>query len=133
AVQEACARIGLVKGKGIAAIIKEHYPKRTLYSVVTLVVVANTINIGADIGAMAEAAGWLIPLPFVVLTLLFTAIILILEVFTSYKAYSRILKWLAFSLLAYPITVFIVDQPWHTVLMASLIPHFEFTFSFFFI
>ncbi len=133
AVQEACARIGLVKGKGIAAIIKEHYSKKTLYSVVTLVVVANTINIGADIGAMAEAAGLLIPLPFVVLTLLFTAIILILEVFTSYKAYSRILKWLAFSLLAYPITVFIVDQPWHTVLMASLIPHFEFTFSFFFI
>src|ERR1700760_542654 len=56
AVQEACARIGLVTGKGIAAVVKEHYSRRVLYAVVGLVVVANTINIGADIGAMASAA-----------------------------------------------------------------------------
>lgn len=133
AVQEACARIGLVTGKGIAAVVKEHYNRKVLYAVIGLVVVANTINIGADIGAMAAAAQLLVPVPFVVLTLLFTAIILTLEIFTNYKTYSKILKWLALTLLAYPITVFIVDQPWSTVLKATVIPHFEFSFDFLFI
>src|SRR3984885_9241171 len=85
AVQEACARIGLVTGKGIAAVVKERYSRRVLYAVVALVVIANTINIGADIGAMAEAAQLIIPIPFVVLTLLFTSTILVLEIFTNYK------------------------------------------------
>lgn len=133
AVQEACARIGMVKGKGIAAVVKEHYSRPVLYAVVSLVVVANTINIGADIGAMASAAQLLIPVHFVVLTLLFTVIILVLEIFTNYKAYSKILKWLAISLLAYPITAFIIDQPWPTVLRATIIPHFELNFAFVFI
>jgi NRAMP (natural resistance-associated macrophage protein)-like metal ion transporter len=133
AVQEACARIGLVTGKGIAAVVKEHYSRKVLYAVVGLVVVANTINIGADIGAMAAAAQLLIPVHFVVLTLLFTITILLLEIFTSYRVYSKILKWLALALLAYPITVFIIDQPWPTVLRATVIPHFEFSFAFLFI
>lgn len=133
AVQEACARIGLVTGKGIAAIVKKHYSKWVLYSVVSLVVIANTINIGADIGAMASAAQLLIPVPFVVLTLIITASILILEIFTNYKVYSRILKWLALALLAYPITVFIVHQPWGTVLKATVVPHVELSFAFLFI
>lgn len=77
-IQEACARIGLVTGKGIAAVIKENYNKPILYSVVGLVVVANTINIGADIGAMAAAANLVLPIPIAVYTLLFTAFILIL-------------------------------------------------------
>ena len=132
-VQEACARIGMVTGKGIAAIVKEHYNAKVLYAVVGLVVIANVINIGADIGAMAAAAALIIPLPFVVWTLLFTASILILEIFTTYKVYARILKWLALSLLAYPITVFIIKMPWLTVLKATFIPHIEFTFAFFFI
>lgn len=133
AVQEACARIGLVTGKGIAAIVKRHYSKWVLYSVVGLVVIANTINIGADIGAMASAAELLVPVPFVVLTLIITATILILEIFTSYKVYSKILKWLALALLAYPITAFIVHQPWGTVLKATVVPHVEFSFEFLFI
>ena len=132
-VQEACARIGMVTGKGIAAIVKENYNKTVLYSVVGLVVVANVINIGADIGAMAAAARLIIPFPFAVWTLLFTASILTLEIFTTYKVYARILKWLALSLLAYPITVFIVQMPWLTVLKATFIPHIEFSFAFFFI
>src|ERR1700729_1356687 len=85
AVQEACARIGLVTGKGIAAIVKEHYSRTVLYAVVGLVVVANTINIGADIGAMASAAQLLVPINFAALTLFFTATILVLEIFTNYK------------------------------------------------
>jgi len=133
AVQEACARIGLVTGKGIAAVVKDNYSKKVLYAVVGLVVVANTINIGADIGAMAAAAQLLIPAPFVVLTLLFTVIILVLEIFTSYRVYSKILKWLALALLSYPITVFIIHQDWPVVLKATVVPHFEFSFAFLFI
>src|SRR5665213_1138752 len=133
AVQEACARIGLVTGKGITTIVRECYSRTVLYLVVGLVVIANTINIGADIGAMAAAAKLIIPAPFILLTLAFTAIILLLEIFTSYKTYSKILKWLAITLLAYPITLFIVHQPWSTILKASVVPHFEFSFAFLFI
>src|SRR5258708_10555596 len=133
AVQESCARIGLVTGKGITTIVKECYSRTVLYIVVGLVVVANTINIGADLGAMAAAAQLLIPAPFIVLTLIFTTIILLLEVFTSYKVYSKILKWLAITLMAYPISLFIVHPPWSTVFRATIIPHFELSFAFFFI
>lgn len=133
AVQEACARIGLVTGKGITTIVKEQYSKTILYAVVGLVVIANTINIGADLGAMAAAAQLLIPGPFIVFTLSFTIIILVLEIFTNYRIYSKILKWLAITLLAYPITLFIVQQPWAIVLKATIVPHFEMSFAFFFI
>jgi len=132
-IQEACARIGAVTGRGLAAVIKENYSKKVLYAAVLLVVVANTINIGADIGAVAAAAQLIIPVNFVILTLGFTALILILEIFTSYKVYSRILKWLALTLLAYPITVFIISQPWQTILRATFMPHIELNFAFFFI
>lgn len=133
AVQEACARIGAVTGKGIAAVTKEYYSKKIVYAVVLLVLLANTINIGADIGAMAAAAQLIFPINFVILTLIFTSFILILEIFTSYKIYAKILKWLAFALIAYPITVFMVHQPWMTLLKATFIPHFEFSFAFLFI
>ena len=133
AVQEACARIGAVTGKGIAAVINTHYSKKVLYAVVLLVLIANTINIGADIGAMAAAAHLIIPINFVILTLIFTVSILLLEIFTSYKVYSKILKWLCISLFAYPITVFIVSQPWLTLLKATFIPHIELNFQFLFI
>jgi len=133
AMQEACARIGAVTGRGLAAVVKAHYSRKVLYAAVFLIVVANTINIGADIGAVAAAAGLLIPVNLIILILGFTALILVLEIFTSYRVYSRILKWLALALLAYPITVFIVSQPWSTVLAATFLPHLEFNFSFFFI
>ncbi|MCX6794811.1 MAG: divalent metal cation transporter [Candidatus Falkowbacteria bacterium] len=133
AIQEACARIGAVTGHGLAAVIKANYSKKILYAAVLLVVVANTINIGADIGAVAAAAQLIIPVNFVVLILGFTALILILEIFTSYKVYSRILKWLALALLAYPLTVFIISQPWGTIFVATFWPHVELNFAFFFI
>lgn len=119
AVQESCARIGAVTGRGLASILKEHYSRKLLYSAVTLVVIANTINIGADLGAMASTAQLLVPLPFTFLATFFAATILILEVFVNYKTYARILKWLAIALLAYPVTAFIVGQPWLEVLQAT--------------
>ena len=132
-VQEACARIGAVTGKGIAANIKKIYGEKILYPVVLLLLIANTINIGADIGAMAAAAGLIFPLGFIPLALGFTSIILLLEIFTSYKVYSKILKWSVVTLLAYPVTVFMVNQPWAKVLPATFIPHLNFNFQFLFI
>ena len=133
AIQEACARIGAVTGHGLAAVIKNYYSKKILYSAVLLVVVANTINIGADIGALAAAAQLLVPIHFVILAIGFTALILVLEIFTPYKVYSRVLMWLAASLLAYPLTVFIIQQPWKTIITATFLPHVELNFEFFFI
>ncbi len=133
AIQEACARIGAVTGKGIVAVVKDSYSKKIVYAVVLLVLVANTINIGADLGAMAAAVRLLIPINFAALTLIFTAFILMLEIFTSYKVYARILKWLALSLLSYFLTMIIVKQPWPTLLQTTFIPHFEFSFAFLFI
>lgn len=133
ALQEACARIGAVTGKGLAAVVKDNYDKKILYAVVLLVLAANTINIGADIGAMAAAAQLIIPINFAILTCGFTALILILEIFTSYRAYSRLLKWLALTLWAYPLTVFLVSHPWKDVLWATFVPHVEFSFAFLFI
>lgn len=130
ALQEACARIGAVTGKGIAAVLKEHYGKSTLYFVVFLVLITNIINIGADIGAMAEAARLIIPINFVVLTFIFTFIILVSEIFIPYKTYANILKWLCLSLLAYPITIFLIDAPWLTILEATFHPHIELNFQF---
>jgi NRAMP (natural resistance-associated macrophage protein)-like metal ion transporter len=133
AIQEACARIGAVTGTGIAAVIKKNYNKKILYGVIILVLVANTINIGADLGAMGAAANLIIPIPFAVLTLFFTALILFLEIYTSYKTYAKILKWFALALLSYPLTVFLVHEPWGTLLKATFVPHIQFSFAFLFI
>lgn len=133
AVQEACARIGAVTGKGLAAVVKENYSRTVVYIVVGLVVVANTINIGADIGALAAAAELIVPIPFAALALGFTVVILILEIFTSYKVYARILKWFCLALLSYVVTIFFVQQPWGTLLKATFVPHLEWSFAFLFI
>jgi len=133
AVQEACARIGAVTGKGLAAVVRENYSRKLLYGTVGLVILANTINIGADIGAMASATRLIIPLPFAFLAISFTIIVLLLEVFVAYKHYVKLLKWLALTLLAYPVTAFIVHQNWLVVGRALLVPHIELSFGFLFI
>lgn len=133
AVQEACARIGAVTGQGLAGVIKQHYSRTVLIGVVLLVVAANTINIGADIGAVAESAALIIDAPVWALALLTAASVLLLEVFVSYRIYAKFLKWLALALLAYPATALIIDQPWDEILYATFVPHIEFTASFLFI
>lgn len=133
AVQEACARIGAVKEKGLVAVIKDHYSKKIVYAVCLLVLVANTINIGTDLGAMAAATELVLPVNFVFWCLAFTAFVLILEIFTSYKTYAKVLKWLALALISYPLTIFLIHQPWVTILKSTFIPHFEFSFAFLFI
>ncbi len=115
AVQESCSRIGAVTGKGLAAVIKAHYSKKLLYMSVALVVLANTVNIGADLGAMAATTQLFVDVPFAVLAILYAIIVILLVVFVNYKKYVKILKWLALTLLAYPVTALLVGQDWGEV------------------
>jgi NRAMP (natural resistance-associated macrophage protein)-like metal ion transporter len=114
-VQESCARIGAITGTGLAAVIKEHYSKKLLYMSVVLVVVANTVNIGADLGAMAATTQLFADIPFAALAIFYAIVVMLLVVFVSYKTYAKILKWLAITLLAYPVTAFLVGQDWPEV------------------
>lgn len=124
-VQEMCGRIGMVTGMGLARVIKMHYARPVLYGVVLLLVITNTINIGANLGAMASSAQLLIGMPFVFWLVGLTVFTLALEVFVSYPTYARILKYLAFSLVAYIITAFIIKQNWGEVLRFAFIPSFS--------
>jgi NRAMP (natural resistance-associated macrophage protein)-like metal ion transporter len=132
-VQEAVMRIGAVTGKGLAAVVRENYSRKILYPIVLLVVLANTFNIGSDIGAMAASTQLLLPhIPFALLAVSFAVLILVLEVFVSYRTYVHILKWLAIALFAYIITAFLVNVPWVDALKATVIPHIEFNKDFIF-
>jgi NRAMP (natural resistance-associated macrophage protein)-like metal ion transporter len=125
AVQDVCGRIGLVTGKGLAGVIRRHYSKQLLYAVVVLLLIANTINIGANLGAMAESAQLLLPpVPFVALLILMTAVSLFMQVFIPYTRYVKYLKWLAFTLLAYILASLLVQPDWREVLYYTFIPHF---------
>lgn len=119
AVQESCSRIGAVTGKGLAAVIKENYNRKLLIMSVVLVVVANTVNIGADLGAMAATTQLFVDLPFVLLAVMYAVLIIVLVVFVDYKKYAKILKWLAISLLAYPVTTFLVGQNWSELFLST--------------
>lgn len=114
-VQESSARIGAITGKGLAAVIKEHYSRKMLYFAVALVVVANTVNIGADLGAMAATTQLFINAPFALLAAFYALVIVLLVIFVPYRSYAKMLKWLALTLLAYPLTVFLVGQDWGEV------------------
>ncbi|GAC1372389.1 MAG: divalent metal cation transporter [Candidatus Saccharimonadales bacterium] len=133
AVQEACMRIGAVTGKGLAAVIRENYSKKLLYPVVVLVVLANTLNIGSDIGAMAASMQLLVPLPYPLLAVIFSLLMLMLEVLVPYKTYVRMLKWLVIALLAYPVTAFLVNVPWMEVLRATVTPKIVYSPDFLYI
>lgn len=127
-IQEICGRIGMVTGMGISGVIRRHYAKKVLFFAVMLLFVANTINIGANLGAMASSVMLLIPqLPFAVVLIFMTLLTIILEVFVPYPAYARILKYLTFSLFAYIITAFFVHVDWSAVLYATVLPSFSFS------
>ena len=126
AVQEMCARIALETGDGLAEIIRKHYPRPLLYFCVSLLVIANTINIGADLGAMAASAQLLLRIPFVIWLVLMTVVSAVLEIFVDYKQYARVLRLLTVSLFAYVVVVFVVPQDWPQVLRDTLIPTIQF-------
>ena len=127
-VQEMCARIALVTGEGLAANIRKQYPLWVLYLCTGLLFVANTFNLGADLGAMAKAAQLLLPrVPFAGFVLFFAIVSLLLQIFTTYARYARYLKYLTMVLLAYVATAFIIHLDWNDVLSHTLIPSVTFS------
>ncbi len=126
AVQEACARIGIVTNKGLAGVLLRHYKKWIVFVIVALLIVANVANIGADISAMAAAIRLLIPINFAVVAIALTVLIIAIEILIPYRHYSKILKWLTLSLFAYIITGFIIHPDWAMVFKEALIPQMSF-------
>ncbi len=126
AVQEACARIALHTGRGLADIIREYYPKPILYISVLLLFIANTINIGADLGAMAASCQLLLSIPFSIWLVALTLLTVVLEIFVSYKQYARLLRFLTLSLFAYVLAAFVVAQEWRQVFYSTIIPTIQF-------
>jgi NRAMP (natural resistance-associated macrophage protein)-like metal ion transporter len=124
AIQEISARIGRVTGKGIAANIREHYPVSLLRAIVGLLLVANIINLGADLGAMGDALRLLIGGASGIYVVVFAVACAALEIFSRYDRYVRVLKWLTLSLFAYVATMLIVDVPWREVLYHTVLPEF---------
>lgn len=123
-IQETCGRIGLVTGKGLAGIIRGHYSKSILYSCTLLLLVANTVNIGADLGAMASSAQLIFGAPFVFWLIFMALITLMLEVLVPYRLYARILKYFAFSLVSYIIVAFLIKQDWAKIFSSTFVPTF---------
>ncbi len=127
-VQEMCARIGLVTGRGLAANIRQYYPRWVLYIATSLLFIANTLNLGADLGAMAKATQLLFPhISFTTLILGFTIVSLALQIFTTYEKYARYLKWLALVLLSYVFSALTVSINWLEVLPKAIIPTLSFS------
>lgn len=122
-IQMVSARIGRVTGHGLASNIRQHYPAWLLYSIVSLLLIANIINIAADLAAMGEALKLLIGGQQLLYAIGFGFITLVLQIFIPYQRYVRILKWLTLALLAYVATVFVVKIPWLMVIGSTLMPH----------
>ncbi len=122
AIQLISAHLGRVTGHGLAGIMRRHYPNWLLCSLVGLLVVANTINLGADLGAMAAALHLLAAGPTPVYVIAFAALSALLEVFVRYSRYAKVLRWLTLSLFAYVATVFVVGVPWPTVVRDLVLP-----------
>jgi NRAMP (natural resistance-associated macrophage protein)-like metal ion transporter len=125
-IQAISARIGCVTGVGIAQNLRRHYSPWLLRGVVLLLVIANVINLGADIGAMGAALGLLIGGPERLYAVLFGVACILLETFLSYARYAAILKWATLSLFTYVAVVFAVHVPWDQALYGTLVPHLTF-------
>ncbi|HLY44869.1 MAG TPA: Nramp family divalent metal transporter [Stellaceae bacterium] len=122
AIQEISARIGRVTGKGIAANLREHYSLTLLRAIVGLLLIANFINLGADLGAMGDALRLLVGGPSGLYVVLFAAFCTTLEIYASYQRYVKILKWMTLSLFAYVAAVLVVHVPWGEVAYDTLVP-----------
>lgn len=131
-VQEMCGRVGMVTGKGLTVLLRENYTKTVATIGVLLLVIANTINIGADLGAMAASARLFINVPFTILLLLLTVTTLVLEVFVAYPTYAKFLKYLTFALFAYIVTAFFVKQDWRNTLYFTFVPSISFSSDYIF-
>jgi NRAMP (natural resistance-associated macrophage protein)-like metal ion transporter len=125
AVQAMCAQIGRVTGKGLAANIKTAFPPVVLKGVVLLLLIANTLNIAADVAVMGEVAELVSGLDRHLMTAVFVLVTLLLQIFVPYHRYVFFLKWLTLSLLAYAAVLFTVHVPWSEVALRTVWPHFN--------
>lgn len=126
-VQLMCARIGLVSGRGLASVLRRFYSRPVLWLACGIVLIANTVNIAADLGGMAQAASLLTGWPSIAFIPIFTITIIVLLIFASYLTIARVFKWLTLVLFAYVAAAFLARPDWMSVLRATLIPeiHFE--------
>jgi NRAMP (natural resistance-associated macrophage protein)-like metal ion transporter len=122
AIQQISAQIGRTTGKGIAGNIRQHYPGWLLHGIVGLLLIANTINIGADLAAMGDALALLVGGPHLLYVILFAAFCAILQVSMDYARYASVLKWLTLALFAYFGTLMVVEVPWEQAARGFLIP-----------
>jgi NRAMP (natural resistance-associated macrophage protein)-like metal ion transporter len=129
AVQLMCARLGMVTGRGLAGVIRGRYPRWVLWGACLLLVVANLFNIGADLAGMAEVTG-MVTISSVLWAPFYTAIIIALLFWTSYRTIARIFKWLTLVLFAYVATAFLVKIDWAAALRATFLPHLTLTRDF---
>ena len=126
-IQTVSARLGCLSGRGLAANIKAQFPKPVLYGIVSLLMLANTINIAADIAAMGEALRLLLGGSSHVYSVTFGLLCLVLQVFVPYQTYVRFLKWLTLALLAYVAVVFTIQVPWFEVAQRIVWPQMAIT------
>ncbi|WP_296679972.1 NRAMP family divalent metal transporter [Novosphingobium sp.] len=121
-IQAICARIGATTGRGIAQNLRRHYPPAVLRVVVVMLLVANVINLGADLGAMGEVLALIMPGPVLAYTALFGLVSVVLEVFVSYNRFASILRWATLSLFAYVGVVFVAHVPWGIAIRSIVVP-----------
>ncbi len=129
-IQDVSAQIGSVTGRGIAANLRRHYPRPILLAAVMLLLLANVINLGADLSAMGAVMQMLLGGENMAYTIGFGLLCILLETFLSYQRYAAILKFTTLSLFAYVAVVFAVHVPWGEAIKAVLIPHVEWTTAF---
>lgn len=126
AIQEVCARIGIVTRKGLAGVLLEHYRRKVVLGIVLFLIIANVVNIGADIGAMAASLEMLTHCNFSFAAIFFAVLIVLCEIYIPYHLYVKFLKWLTLSVFAYIITGFITKPDWFNILGDSFIPQINF-------
>lgn len=127
AVQLMCARLGMVTGRGLGGVIRKRYPRWVLWAACLLLLVANTFNIGADLGGMGASMRMVTGIPSYYWTFFFAVLITALLAWTSYKFIARIFKWLTLVLFAYIFAAFLARPHWAEVLRATLIPNVQWT------
>ncbi len=131
AIQEMSARIGRVSNRGLAGNMKMFYPKWVLFSIASLIVVVNTINIGADMSGMAQSVALIMPFPEKITAIIITIAILLITIILPYQKIFNIFKWLALSLFVYVFAVFTVQENWSDILYSLFVPEILWSRDFF--
>src|SRR5258705_11541663 len=129
-IQLMCARLGMVTGRGLAGVLRRTYPPWVLWGACSLLILANVVNIGADLGGMADATQMVTGVSSLVWTPIYATLIILLIFWTSYKFIARIFKWVTLVLFAYVISAFLSQPDWGAVLRSTFIPHIEWSSSY---